>query len=160
MEKFQHEIALDDYGTSYLNMPGGIKRRIVAWESKKRKIFDNLEPDQQPNQQELIQLRATSAVIAHEIQDFMEKDLADEEIPNPNNMLNDQDKARAKAVGLDENTATVEQIAAKEKEIADKAEAERLEAERIAKEEKEKKEKQTPPANADDDDEDIIDSLT
>ncbi len=127
--EFEHETALKDFNTSYSAMPLAIKTRIQNWEREKIKVYSAQEVDPAAERA----LSAKSAIIANEIQDFIEKDLEDEEeIPNPNNMLSDADKARAKAVGLDENTATVADIEAKEKEKADKEAADKEAADKAA----------------------------
>lgn len=130
---FEHEIALQELNTNYAAMPKNIKNSIAYWEREKAKVYgqENVDPAAERA------LKAKSAIIANEIQDFVEKDLPDEEIPNPNNMLSDADKARAKAVGLDENTATLAEIEAKEKEATDKVAKEAADkeaAEKAAKE--------------------------
>jgi uncharacterized coiled-coil DUF342 family protein len=124
--EFEHESALADYNTSYSKMPLPIKGRIQNFERVKENVYSENPVDPAKERS----LKALSAVIANEIQDYMEKDLPDYQeeqvIPKSKNMLSDADKARAKAVQLDENTATIEQIEAKEKQV--KAEADHLAA--------------------------------
>lgn len=128
--EFEHEIAFAEFNTNYAAMPLAIKTRIQNWEREKAKVYGSQDIDPAAERA----LKAKSAIIANEIQDFIEKDLEDEEesTPNPNNMLSDADKARAKAVGLDENTATVADIEAKEKEKADKEAADKAAADKEA----------------------------
>lgn len=156
---FEHEEALKDFNTTYSAMPVGIKVRIQNWEREKQKVYASQEPDPEAERQ----LKAKSAIIANEIQDFMEKDLEEEEIltPNTNTMLSDADKHRAKALGLDENTATVADIEAKEKEKNDKEAADKAASEKEAtdKAAAEAAEKEAKAKAAAQDDDDFVDGL-
>ena len=137
-------------------MPSSIKGRIQHWEKLKQSVYSNQEVDPALERD----LKARSAIIANEIQDFMEKDLEEEEIltPNTNTMLSDADKHRAKALGLDENTATVADIEAKEKEKNDKEAADKTAADKEAADKAAEEAKAKAKAAAQDDD-DFVDGL-
>ncbi len=173
---FEHEEALKEYNVTYNDMPKNLKSVIKLWERERDKIYSQQEVD--ANAERV--LKAKSAKIANEIQDFMEKDLEDEQVtpptpgPNTNNMLSDTQKHRANELGLDPNTTTVEQLEAKEKEVADKAAAEesakkkeaedsaaakaKEEAEAAAKKKAEEEAASKAKADAEDDD-DLVDGL-
>jgi hypothetical protein len=131
--EFEHEIAFSELNTNYAAMPLAIKTRIQNWEREKTKVYGQQVIDPAAERA----LKAKSAIIANEIQDFIELEYPDEENDTNktnNNMLSDADKTRAKAAGLDENTATIADIEAKEKEKADKEAADKEAAEKAAKE--------------------------
>ncbi len=144
--EFEHEEAFKEFNTSYAAMPLSIKTRIQNFEKERGKVYEDPE---NVDAAAARALQVKSAIIANEIQDFIEKDLAEEEeTTNPNNMLSDADKARAKAVGLDENTATITEIEAKEKEIAEKEAADKAAADAGQKEKEEKEASDKAAADA------------
>lgn len=129
MKEFEHEIALKELNLSYDILPGSIKGKINQFKQSQGKIF--ADPNTVDKNKE-IQLHAYSAVIAEDIQDFYEKDFEDEnQTQNINNMLKDDQLKRAQAVGLTE-TATMQEVEAKEKAIADKAASDKAATDKAA----------------------------
>jgi hypothetical protein len=116
MEEFEHEIAMQENGVDYNDLPTSIKGKINEFKKSKGKVYadpENVDPEQE------LYLQKKSLVIAEDIQDWVERDLPDEETLNNQNMDKAKEAliARAKAAGLPD-TATEAEIAAKETEIA------------------------------------------
>lgn len=114
--EFEHEIAIQEHGIKYEDLPMPIKNKINRFNQEKAKVYAdpaNVIPDKE------LYLKKSSLVIAEDIQDWTERDLVDEETLNNQNMDKEKEAliARAKAVGLTD-TATEAEIAAKETEVA------------------------------------------
>lgn len=129
MIEFEHEVALQDHGISYNDLPADIKGSINAFKKLKANVYadpQNVDPQKERD------LQATSASIADDIQNWWE-DQEEEKEKNQNqqNMSKEAEalKARAIAAGLPE-TASETEVAAKEAEIAGEANKKKALAER------------------------------
>ncbi len=141
MITFEHEIALQELGKTYDELPLNLKGAINNWKRKKEQVYADPE---NPNGETA--LKAESIKIADQIQDWVETDLPEaqeEQTTNTENMLTDEQKARGKEAGLEVTDATtVADIEAAE--AAKKAQQE----EETARAQKEKAEKEAEEAEA------------
>ncbi len=110
---FEHEITLQELKLNVADLPDNLKGLINNFIGQQKKA--EADPT---NEQLQKRLKKQSIVIADALIDYAEKDLPEEEILNPNNMLTGSELDRATAVGLTE-TATIAEVEAKEKEIAE-----------------------------------------
>lgn len=69
MSTYEHEVSLQ--GVDYATLPRSLKAKVNRFKQMKAAL------DANPNEKKQIELTAYSAVIADEIQDFVEKDLPD-----------------------------------------------------------------------------------
>ncbi len=114
--ELQHETALETFGIDIKDYPKEIKQSINSLKALIKK--HNIKPgevNREVNNQAIISINAMSARIAHDMQDYYELNF-DEENQNQNNMLTGEELKRAENVGLTE-TATLEEVVAKEKEV-------------------------------------------
>lgn len=126
---FLYKETLQDFGLQYGQLPIALKGAINNLNTQYKVA---MRDPNNPDMDKIRQVKIKDAEIADEIQTWAERDLEEEsETPKPNNMQNEQLAARAKAVGLPE-TATEAEIAAKEKQNADKAAADKAAADKAA----------------------------
>lgn len=118
-----YERNLAHWGLTTKDLP----RNIVGMINKHKQIIKNAGTDEQ----KIIAANTYAAEIADEINNFGEREY-EEETLNTNNMLTDEQKKRAAELGLPD-TATTEDLAAKEIEVAEAAAKEAAEAEEKAK---------------------------
>lgn len=111
----QHEAALAELGIPLEDYPKEIKQSINSLKAMLKRHQGKVAAGD-ADENGAININATSARIAHDMQDFYERDF-EEENQNQPTMLTGEELIRAEAVGLDAN-ATIDQVVAKEGELA------------------------------------------